>query len=203
MKIFCIGRNYADHIAELNNQTPEAPVIFLKPPTALLTSDKPFYLPNFSQDIHYEGELVFRFCKNGKQIQQKFAHTYYDAVTVGIDVTARDLQQHQKQNGLPWEIAKAFDNSAIIGKWVTLTDDQKQTPLQFELYKNGTQVQHGDTALLLHSVHYIIHYISTFFTIHQGDILFTGTPKGVGKLAIGDNLQGIFQSQQVLHVDIK
>ena len=190
MKIFCIGRNYAAHAKELENDIPTEPVVFMKPPTALLTDNKDFYYPNFTQDLHYECELVLRICKNGKSVSEKFASTYYDAVTLGIDFTARDLQQKQKENGLPWEIAKAFDHSAVIGEWTSVDAIQKTKPFQFDLYKNEQAVQHGDTSHLLFSFEKIIAYISQYFTLNMGDLLFTGTPKGVGEVKIGDTLQG-------------
>jgi len=203
MKIFCIGRNYVDHISELNNEIPEAPVVFMKPQTALLTGNKPFYYPNFTQNLHYECEIVLRICKNGKSVQEKFAHTYYDAVTVGIDFTARDLQDHQKAKGLPWEIAKAFDHSAVVGQWQILSDTDKQLPLQFCLAKNQQLVQQGQTSNMMYSFDKIIAYISMYFSLNTGDLIFTGTPKGVGPVQIGDMLSAQLGDTELLNFEIK
>jgi len=203
MKIFCIGRNYGEHAAELNNAIPESPVVFMKPHTALLTDNKPFYYPNFTKDLHYECEIVLRICKNGKAVQPKFASTYYDAVTVGIDFTARDLQDKQKQKGLPWEIAKAFDSSAVIGKWKPLSLLPQNPPYNFKLQLNSNLVQHGNTADLLFSFDTIISYISQYFALNMGDIIFTGTPKGVGPVAIGDRLQASLFDEELLNFEIK
>lgn len=203
MKIFCIGRNYVDHVSELNNEIPTAPVVFMKPPTALLTDNKPFYYPNFTHDLHYECEIVLRICKNGKAIQEKFAHTYYDAVTVGIDFTARDLQDHQKSKGLPWEIAKAFDQSAVIGSWHKLDDLAKTQALQFSLSKNDEVVQVGDTEKMMYSFDKIISYLSIYFSLNMGDLIFTGTPKGVAAVKIGDVLTANLAEQTLLKFEIK
>jgi 2-keto-4-pentenoate hydratase/2-oxohepta-3-ene-1,7-dioic acid hydratase in catechol pathway len=203
MKIFCIGRNYGEHAAELNNAIPDAPVVFMKPHTALLTDNKPFYYPNFTKDLHYECEIVLRICKNGKAVQSKFASSYYDAVTVGIDFTARDLQDKQKQKGLPWEIAKAFDSSAVIGKWKPLSLMTENAPYDFKLHQNSNLVQHGNTADLLFSFDTIISYISQYFALNMGDIIFTGTPKGVGPVAIGDRLHASLFEEELLNFDIK
>jgi len=203
MKIFCVGRNYAEHAKELLNDVPTEPVIFMKPQTALLTDHKPFYYPNFSTDIHYECELVLRICKNGKAISEKFASSYYDAITLGIDFTARDLQQKQKEKGLPWEIAKAFDMSAVLGTWKTITNEEKKSSFQFQLYKNNQQVQHGDTKDLLFSFEKIIAYVSQYFTLNMGDIIYTGTPKGVGPVAIGDKLHANLFDEELLRFEVK
>ncbi|MCC7030951.1 MAG: fumarylacetoacetate hydrolase family protein [Chitinophagaceae bacterium] len=203
MKIFCIGRNYVDHISELNNEIPEAPVVFMKPQTALLTGNKPFYYPNFTQNLHYECEIVLRICKNGKSVQEKFAHTYYDAVTVGIDFTARDLQDHQKAKGLPWEIAKAFDHSAVVGQWQMRSDADKQLPLQFCLAKNQQLVQQGQTSNMMYPFDKIIAYISMYFSLNTGDLIFTGTPKGVGPVQIGDVLSAQIADTELLNFEIK
>lgn len=203
MKIFCIGRNYVDHISELNNEIPEAPVVFMKPQTALLTGNKPFYYPNFTQNLHYECEIVLRICKNGKSVQEKFAHTYYDAVTVGIDFTARDLQDHQKAKGLPWEIAKAFDHSAVVGQWQMRSDADKQLPLQFCLAKNQQLVQQGQTSNMMYPFDKIIAYISMYFSLNIGDLIFTGTPKGVGPVQIGDVLSAQIADTELLNFEIK
>lgn len=200
MKIFCIGRNYSEHAKELNNALPEAPVVFMKPPTALLKGNE-FYLPEFSSDMHYECELVYRIGKNGKHIAAAFANKYIDAVTVGIDFTARDLQSEQKKKGLPWEIAKAFDNSAVTGHFTPLNNSDE--PLQFSMQKNGTTVQSGISTDMLYSVPLIIEYISKFFTLQQGDLLFTGTPAGVGAVAIGDKLTGFLGAEKRFEIEIK
>jgi len=203
MKIFCIGRNYAEHAAELNNPLPQAPVVFMKPPTALLSGGKPFYLPDFSENMHYEGELVLRLGKGGRSVNRKFALGYIDAVTVGVDWTARDLQDKQKAGGLPWEIAKAFDHSAVIGEWVPADTLDLSKPLHFSLRRNGATVQQGDTSLLLFPFDVIIEYISRFFTLQQGDLIFTGTPKGVDAVQIGDMLEGYFGEKKLMQVEVK
>lgn len=203
MKIFCIGRNYVDHIAELSNEIPQAPVIFMKPSTALLTENKPFFYPNFTKDLHYECELVLRICKNGRSIQQKYAASYYDAVTVGIDFTARDLQENQKSKGLPWEIAKAFDHSAVIGRWQILHEEERVNPLVFSLDRNGERVQEGHSEKMIYTFDQIIAYISQFFSLNTGDLLFTGTPKGVGAVKVGDTLSGKMGDQELLRFEIK
>lgn len=203
MKIFCIGRNYAAHIEELNNATPSEPVLFMKPATAALFDQKPFYYPNFSNDIHFEGELIFRIGKNGRAIQPQFALDYIDAVSLGIDFTARDLQEKQKAKGLPWEIAKAFDHAAVIGTWKPVQKEQLKQAFQFELNKNGTCVQQGDTRLWLFPLETMIAHISTYFTLQQGDILFTGTPKGVGPIAIGDQFTGTMNGEILLNVEVR
>ncbi|MEZ5013307.1 MAG: fumarylacetoacetate hydrolase family protein [Chitinophagales bacterium] len=200
MKIFCIGRNYSEHAKELQNAIPDAPVVFMKPPTAVLKGND-FYLPPFSDDIHYECELVFRICKNGKHIDKAYALKYMDAVTVGIDFTARDLQSKQKQKGLPWEIAKAFDHSAVVGTFTPIPADI--TNIRFRMDKNGETVQNGFSGDMLFSVSELIAYISTFFTLQQGDLLFTGTPEGVGKVSIGDRLEGFLEGEKRFSVDVK
>ncbi len=202
MKIFCIGRNYAEHAKELNNAIPEAPVVFMKPPTAVLKGHD-FYLPGFSNDMHYECELVFRIGKNGKHIAPEFAWKYIDAVTTGIDFTARDLQSEQKKKGLPWEIAKAFDNSAVVGTWIPAAEINISGALTFRLEKNGATVQRGIASDMLYSVPRIIHYISEYFTLQQGDLLFTGTPAGVGAVAIGDILSGYLEEKKLFETRIK
>lgn len=202
MEIFCVGRNYAAHARELNNDLPEAPVIFMKPATALLKGNA-FYLPPFSTDMHYECELVYRICKNGKHVDEKFALNYIDAVTVGIDFTARDLQQQQKQKGLPWEIAKAFDNSAILGNWTDLGNVNDRSSIPFSMQLNGITVQNGSSADMLYPVEKIIAYLSAFFTLQQGDLLYTGTPAGVGAVKIGDRLTGYMQDEKKFEIEVK
>ncbi|HMN32851.1 MAG TPA: fumarylacetoacetate hydrolase family protein [Chitinophagaceae bacterium] len=203
MKIICIGRNYINHVQELKNDIPEKPVLFLKPATALLTQNADFYYPNFTQDLHYECEIVLRICKNGKAIQEKFASTYYDAISVGIDFTARDLQNYQKSKGLPWEIAKSFDNSAVVGRWKPISENEKNNPIQFNLKLNNHIVQQGNTQDMIHSFDKIIQYASQFFSLQVGDILFTGTPAGVGAIKIGDCLVGSIVDEELLRFYVK
>lgn len=203
MKIFCVGRNYAEHAKELKNDIPSAPVIFMKPHTALLTENKDFYYPNFTKDLHYECEIVLRICKNGRAVSEKFASGYYDAVTVGIDFTARDLQQQQKEKGLPWEIAKAFDHSAVLGEWVPISNEEKKNPFLFSLKQNDKIVQQGNTSDLLFSFEKIISYVSQFFTLNMGDLIYTGTPQGVGPVAIGDTLSASLFEKELLRFSIK
>lgn len=203
MKIFCIGRNYAAHARELKNEVPAEPVIFMKPRTALLGNNEPFYYPEFTKDLHYECELVLSICKNGKHIKEKFAGKYYDKLTVGIDFTARDLQTRQKEKGLPWEIAKAFDDSAAVGKFIDITPETDKKDINFCLYKNRQLVQQGNTGDLIFSFDHIIAYISTFFTINIGDLIFTGTPAGVGPVQIGDKLEAFIEDDSLLEFEVK
>lgn len=202
MKIFCAGRNYAEHASELHNAIPDEPVIFMKPPTALLRGHF-FFLPAFSKDMHYECELVFRISRTAKTIQRRFAYRYVDAVTTGIDFTARDLQQHQKKNGLPWEIAKSFDNSAVAGKFVATSNLKNASDIQFHLEKNGVIVQEGHSSDMLFPVDALIAYISKFFSFQQGDLLFTGTPAGVGPVHPGDVLKGFLENEKVFEIQVK
>jgi len=202
MKIFGIGRNYAAHIEELNNERPDEPIIFTKPETALLTRNRPFYYPGFSNDIHFEVEILLKISKVGKNIEEKFAHTYYDEIGIGIDFTARDLQTKAKEKGLPWAIAKGFNDSAPISQFVSKKDFDLQN-LKFSLNQNGDIKQQGDTSLMLFSFDYMISYLSKFFLLKKGDIIFTGTPKGVGPIAIGDTLEAFIEDKKMLHVDIK
>lgn len=202
MKIICVGRNYAAHAKELKNDLPSSPVIFLKPKTALLLPDKDFYIPDFSTDIHYECELVVKICKNGKHIQEKFAPKYYNEITVGIDFTARDLQQQQKEKGLPWEIAKAFDGSAVVGGFVAVGDSDLNN-LHFMLKKNGQEVQLGNTSDMIFTIDKVIAYVSQFFSLNTGDLIYTGTPSGVGSVAIGDVLEGYLAGEKLFETNIK
>ena len=179
---------------------PESPVIFMKPPTALLKNGQAFYYPEFSQDVHYEGEIVLRVCKNGKKIDKKFAHTYYDAFTLGFDFTARDIQSEQKKKGWPWEIAKGFDGSAFIGDFIPM---EKDKVISFSIRKNDEVVQQGDTGMLIFSFDEIISYISRFFTLQQGDLIYTGTPQGVGPVQIGDVLEGFTGEHCLVRCEIK
>lgn len=199
MKIICIGRNYSEHAKELNNEIPDKPVVFLKPATALLKDNKPFFYPEWSKDIHYETELVLKVCKQGKYIEEQFAHKYYNEVSVGIDFTARDLQSAQKAKGLPWEIAKAFDNSAAIGVFSA----PKSKSFNFSLKLNGVEVQKGNTNDMMFSFDKIIAYASQFFTLQVGDLIYTGTPSGVGAVKIGDRLEGFLEEEKVFDFYIK
>lgn len=204
MRIFAIGRNYAEHIKELNNERPDEPVIFTKPDTALLRANAPFYYPDFSNDIHHEVELVLRINKEGKNIQEKYSSKYYDAIGLGIDFTARDLQQKAKEKGLPWDIAKGFNGSAPISdKFIPVADIQDLKNINFSLTVNGELRQQGNTSLMLFSFDYIISYLSKFFTLRAGDLIFTGTPKGVGPVKVGDRLSGSIENEKVLEFDIK
>jgi 2-keto-4-pentenoate hydratase/2-oxohepta-3-ene-1,7-dioic acid hydratase in catechol pathway len=202
MKIFGIGRNYAAHIEELNNERPDEPVIFIKPETSLLTRNRPFYYPSFSKDIHFEVEILLKICKVGKNIDEKFAHTYYDEIGIGIDFTARDLQSKAKEKGLPWAIAKGFNDSAPISKFVSKKDFDLNK-LHFSLTQNGNVKQEGNTSLMLFSFDYIISYLSKFFLLKKGDIIFTGTPKGVGPITIGDKLEAFIENEKMLNVHVK
>lgn len=203
MKIICIGRNYADHAKELNNEVPSEPIIFLKPKTALITDGKALYYPEFTNNLQYECELVVRISKNGKYINEKFARKYYNAMTLGIDFTARDLQQKQKEKGLPWEIAKAFDGSAAVGEFVPLDEHKNVQQISFELKINDETKQVGHTKDMLYSIDKIVAYASQFFTLNIGDIIFTGTPSGVGALSVTDQLEGYLEGKKVLHCLIK
>lgn len=203
MKIFCVGRNYADHAKELGNAVPEEPVIFMKPKTALLQPGATFYYPEFSNELHYEAEVVLRVCKNGKYISESTAQEYYDAFTIGIDFTARDLQAELKKKGLPWEKAKAWDNSAVIGTWVPFTQEQREKPIHFSLQKNRETVQTGDTTDLIFSFDTVVAHISQYFSINIGDLIYTGTPAGVGECVTGDTLEGFYQTEKVFTLDVK
>lgn len=203
MKIFCVGRNYADHAKELGNAVPEEPVIFMKPKTALLPSNTPFYYPQFSNELHYEVEVVLRICKNGKDIQEQNASDYMDAFTIGIDFTARDLQAELKKKGLPWEKAKAWDNSAIIGKWIPFTQEISSNPIHFSLQKNKKIVQVGNTEQLIFSFNTVIAHISQYFSLNIGDLIYTGTPAGVGECVTEDLLEGFYEKEKMFALEIK
>lgn len=203
MKIICIGRNYVEHAKELKNPLPQNPIFFLKPETSLLIKNRPFYYPEFSEDIHYETELVIKIGKNGKHIQEKFAHTYYDEVALGIDFTARDIQQNCKTKGLPWEIAKGFDNSAPISKFVSLEGLPAIDNMGFSLESNGKTVQDGNSKNMIFPVNYIISYVSKFISLKMGDIIFTGTPEGVGPVKIGDRLVGFLEGKEMFNFDVR
>src|ERR1700712_3363422 len=203
MKIFCVGRNYAAHAAELNNAIPDEPVIFMKPKSALLQAHTPFYYPEFTNELHYECELVLRVSKNGKYIHEKFASKYYDAITVGIDFTARDIQNELKEKGLPWERAKAWDNSAAVGKWIPIANIKNKKDINFSFNKNKEQVQKGNSADMLNSFDNLLAYISTYFSINIGDLIFTGTPAGVGECVVGDELEAFIEEESMLSLEIK
>ena len=203
MKIFCVGRNYAEHAKELKNEVPAEPVIFLKPKTALILPQTPFYYPEFTNELNYEAELVLKVCKNGKHINELHAHNYYNAVTVGIDFTARDLQRELKQKSLPWEKAKAFDNSALTGKWMEYFPAVFTHPLNFSLNLNGQTVQQGSSSNMLFSFNRIVADISIYFGLNIGDLIFTGTPAGVGECVVGDLLEGFLEGRKVFEIAVK
>ncbi|MCM4165879.1 MULTISPECIES: fumarylacetoacetate hydrolase family protein [unclassified Arenibacter] len=203
MKIVCIGRNYVDHIKELNNERPEAPVLFIKPDSAVLPKEQDFYIPEFSKDIHYEVEVLVKIKKVGKHIDSQFSHTYYDEIGLGVDFTARDLQSQLKEKGLPWEKAKGFDGSALIGKWLPKSNFEDINNLNFQLKKNNDVVQKGNTGLMLWKIDEIISYASSFFTLKKGDIIFTGTPAGVGRISANDYLSGTLENEQMFSLNIK
>lgn len=203
MKIICIGRNYVDHVNELKNNKPKEPVIFLKTDTSIILKNQPFFIPNFSRDIHHEVELLVKIKKVGKHIDHKFSHKYYDEVSLGIDFTARDLQSELKSKGLPWEKAKAFDGSALIGKWVDKSSFQNIHDLNFSLDLNGNTVQKGNSSLMLWNIDEIISYVSQFFTLKIGDVIFTGTPSGVGRVNINDSLVGKIGDDDFFKIKIK
>ena len=203
MKILAIGRNYTAHIEELSNERPDEPVIFTKPETALIQKNRPFYYPDFSNNIHYEVEIILRVCKHGKYIDKKFAHNYYDAIGIGVDFTARDLQDKAKAKGLPWDLAKGFNGSAPVSKFIDKTEFKNVHNLEFSLTVDGEQKQVGNTSLMLFNFEEIISYISKFIMLKKGDIIFTGTPKGVGPIEIGNKLEGFIEDEKLLEVEIK
>lgn len=203
MKIFCIGRNYVDHIKELGNEVPLEPVIFMKPKSALLQIHTPFYYPEFTNELHSEAELVLRVSKNGKYIQEKHASKYYNGITVGIDFTARDIQDELKAKGLPWEKAKAWDNSTVAGKWLDITPETKKNDINFCLYKNKELVQKGNSGQMIFSFDKIVANISNYFSLNIGDIIFTGTPAGVGECVVGDELEGFIEDESLFELSIK
>ena len=203
MKIICIGRNYTDHIKELENERPQEPVIFLKPDTSLLLKNQPFFIPPFSEDVHYEVEVLVRINRIGKHIQEKFSHKYYDEIGLGIDFTARDLQAKLKAKGLPWEKAKAFDGAAVVGAWVSKSELPNVDDLNFQMKKNNEIVQSGTTSLMLWKIDEIISYVSQFFTLKIGDIIFTGTPSGVGPVQANDILSGYINNEEFFNIKVK
>lgn len=203
MKIICIGRNYVAHAKELGNLVPEEPVIFMKPKSALLTPGMSFYYPPFTNELHYECELVIKVCKNGKVIDIRNAWQYYNEITLGIDFTARDLQTELKKKGLPWEKSKAFDQSAVIGEWVKVDELPDRKNINFELNLNGTNVQKGLSANMIFSIEKILEDASKYFTLNIGDLIFTGTPAGVGECQTGDKLEGFLEGEKLLDFEIK
>ena len=202
MKLICIGRNYVKHIQELGNEKPESPIIFLKPDSALIKNNDPFYYPDFSTDIHYEVEILVKIKKVGKSIPANFAHKYYDEIGLGIDLTARDLQSKAKAKGLPWDLAKGFNGSAPIPNFINKHPLNVQD-LNFSLKLNSITVQSSNTSLMLWSIDEMIAYVSQYMTLKKGDILFTGTPEGVGPIKIGDQLEGFIESQNMFHFEIR
>jgi 2-keto-4-pentenoate hydratase/2-oxohepta-3-ene-1,7-dioic acid hydratase in catechol pathway len=202
MKIFCIGRNYADHAKELNNAVPSQPLIFMKPPTALVRNGRDVYYPEFTKNMHYEAEIVLKICKNGRHVEEKFAHKYFDAISIGIDLTARDVQSECKAKGHPWEIAKAFDDSAPIGEFIELSEVNLEA-INFHLTQNEVTVQKGNTKDLIFPFTTLISYISKFFRLQKGDLIFTGTPAGVGPTKIGDKFEGFIEGKKLLECYVK
>ncbi len=203
MKIICIGRNYREHAKELNNPIPKKPVFFMKPDTALLQKNNPFFYPDFSKDVHYETEIVLKINRNGKHIEEKFAHKYFDEIGIGIDFTARDLQAEQKKKGLPWEIAKAFDGAAPVGKFVSKNQFSDINNLRFSLKINGELRQEGNTADMMFSFDRIIAYVSQFISLKPGDLIFTGTPSGVGPTKINDHFEVFIENEMLLSFNVK
>jgi acylpyruvate hydrolase len=203
MKIICVGRNYGEHIKELNNSAPEEPIIFFKPDTAILKNNAPFYYPSISSDIHYEAELLVRIAKEGKNIEEKFAHKYYDEIGVGIDFTARDLQKKAQEKGLPWALSKGFNGSAPVSNFVSKSKFPDVNKIGFSLKQNGELKQTGNSSMMIHSIDKIISYISAFITLKNGDIIYTGTPAGVGPVKIGDLLEVFLEGEKMLECEVK
>ncbi|TPN84720.1 fumarylacetoacetate hydrolase family protein [Aquimarina algicola] len=203
MKLICIGRNYTAHIEELENEKPTDPVVFIKPDTSILLKKQPFFIPDFSNDIHYEVEILVKINKVGKHIDRKFAHKYYDEIGLGIDFTARDLQSQLKSKGLPWEKAKSFDGAAVVGEWLPKEKFDNVDDINFCLKKNDEIVQEGNTQLMLWKIDEIIEYVSKFFTLKIGDIIFTGTPAGVGPVQAEDRLVGFVEDEQLFSIKVK
>ena len=203
MKIICVGRNYTDHIKELDNKKPKDPVLFLKPQTAIINKGQTFFIPSFSNEIHYELEVIIKINRLGRFIEKKFSHKYYDEIGLGIDFTARDLQLELKNNGLPWEKAKAYDGSCLIGDWKNKKDFNNIDNIDFRLTKNDEIVQNSNTSLMLWKIDELIEYISKFFTLKIGDVIFTGTPSGVGKVQLNDKLKGYMNDDELLSINIK
>ena len=203
MKIICIGRNYTEHIKELDNEKPKDPVVFLKPDTSILLKKQPFFIPDFSNDVHYEVEILVKINRIGKHIDRKFAHKYYDEIGLGIDFTARDLQSELKAKGLPWEKAKSFDGAAVVGKWMPISNIKDVNAIEFSLKKNDNFVQLGNTSHMLWKIDELIEYVSKYFTLKIGDIIFTGTPAGVGKVIANDKLKGFIEDKEMFSITVK
>ena len=203
MKLICIGRNYTEHIKELENEKPTDPVVFLKPDTAILLKKQPFFIPDFSDDVHHEVEVLVKINKVGKHIDRKFAYKYYDESGLGIDFTARDLQNQLKAKGLPWEKAKAFDGAAVIGKWLPVSEFENVDAINFSLKKNDIIIQNGNTSHMLWKIDELIEYVSKYFTLKIGDVIFTGTPAGVGKVIANDKLKGFIEDREMFSITIK
>lgn len=203
MKIICVGRNYADHVKELKNELPQSPVVFMKPDTALLKDNQPFYFPEFSKEIHFETEVVVKIDREGKFIEEKFAHKYYNEIGLGIDFTARDLQNELKSKGLPWELAKAFNGSAVVSNFLPKAQLPAVNQLNFSLEINGVERQKGNTSDMIFSIDYLIAFVSKFFTLKKGDLIYTGTPSGVGAVNIGDILTGSLEGNPMFSFSIK
>ncbi len=203
MKLICIGRNYTEHIKELENERPTEPVVFLKPDTAILLKKQPFFIPDFSNDVHYEVEVLVKINRVGKYIDRKFAHKYYNEIGLGIDFTARDLQKQLKDKGLPWEKAKSFDGAAVIGKWIEKSEFENLDDLGFSLKKNDKIVQNGNTSHMLWKIDELIEYVSKYFTLKIGDIIFTGTPSGVGQVRANDKLSGFIENREMFSITVK
>lgn len=203
MKIIAVGRNYVEHIRELNNEQPDDPVIFTKPDTAVLRNNEPFYYPDFSQDIHHELEVVVRISKMGKRIDERFAHKYYDEIGLGIDFTARDIQSKLKAKGLPWDLAKGFNGSAPLSSFIAKSEFADLQNINFQLDINGQMRQQGNTSLMLFKIDYLIAFVSRYFTLQTGDLLFTGTPKGVGPVQVGDRLVATLEGRELLNFEVK
>jgi 2-keto-4-pentenoate hydratase/2-oxohepta-3-ene-1,7-dioic acid hydratase in catechol pathway len=203
VKLICIGRNYTEHIEELNNEKPTDPVVFLKPDTAILLKKQPFFIPDFSEDVHYEVEVLIKINRVGKYIDRKFAHKYYKEIGLGIDFTARDLQAKLKAKGLPWEKAKSFDGAAVVGKWMPVESIENVDNISFSLKKNDFIVQNGNTSHMLWKIDELIEYVSKYFTLKIGDIIFTGTPAGVGKVNTNDRLKGYIENKELFSITVK
>jgi len=203
MKIICVGRNYVEHIKELNNEAPKDPVLFLKPDTSILLKKQPFFIPEFSNEVHHEVEILVKINRIGKHIDRKFAHKYYDEIGLGIDFTARDLQSKLKEKGLPWEKAKAFDGAAVVGKFLAKNDFKNVDNINFRLEKNDKVQQKGNTSLMLWKIDTLIEYISKYFTLKIGDIIFTGTPSGVAKVNPNDILKGFIEEKEIFSIKVK
>ncbi|WP_298533158.1 fumarylacetoacetate hydrolase family protein [uncultured Algibacter sp.] len=203
MKLICIGRNYTEHIKELENERPKDPVVFLKPDTSILLKKQPFFIPDFSDDVHYEVEVLVKINRVGKHIDRKFAHKYYNDIGLGIDFTARDLQSQLKAKGLPWEKAKSFDGAAVIGHWIPKKEIKDVNKIQFSLKKNDEIVQNGNSSHMLWKIDELIEYVSKYFTLKIGDIIFTGTPAGVGKVIANDKLKGFIEDKEMFSITVK